>query len=369
MARIEFKDVTKRYGGDVVAVKGLDLTIQDKEFVVLLGPSGCGKSTTLNMIAGLEEITEGELWFDDQIVNALPPHRRDVAMVFQSYALYPHKSVYENIAFGLRMRSVSSSEIDRRVRDAAAKLEIGHLFNRRPSQLSGGQRQRVALGRAMVRQPAIFLMDEPLSNLDAALRISMRAEIKHLHNAMQTTFVYVTHDQAEALTLADRIVVMNNGLIQQIGTPDEIYERPRNTFVASFLGNPPINYLAGAIQTVNGSPAFRRGDMCIALPPSIAARLHRGGAQDVMLGIRPEDVSASGLRAGDPTLTGIVDSVLPVGSDRFLGLKVEGCDVFVRVDKQTHHREGESVTLGLIPERLHLFDKPSGASLLADGAL
>jgi multiple sugar transport system ATP-binding protein len=368
MARIEFKDVTKRYAGDVVAVKSLDLEIHDKEFVVLLGPSGCGKSTTLNMIAGLEEVTEGELWFDGQIVNALPPHRRDVAMVFQSYALYPHKSVYENIAFGLRMRNIPSGEIDRRVRDAAAKLEIGHLLKRRPSQLSGGQRQRVALGRAMVRQPAVFLMDEPLSNLDAALRISMRAEIKHLHTAMGTTFVYVTHDQAEALTLADRIVVMNEGVIQQIGTPDEIYEHPRNTFVASFLGNPPINYLAGAIETVDGGPAFRRGDMRVALPPRIAGRLAGRGGEDVMLGIRPEDVVAHGVRAGDPMLTGVVDSVLPVGSDRFLGLKVEGCDVFVRVDKQALHREGESVTLGLVPERLHLFDKTSGASLLAGGA-
>src|SRR4051812_2523622 len=266
MARIEFKSVTKRYAGDVLAVDDLHLEIRDKEFVVLLGPSGCGKSTTLNMIAGLEEVTEGELWFDGQIVNALPPHKRDVAMVFQSYALYPHKSVYDNIAFGLRMRKVAAGEIDRRVRDAAAKLDITRLLDRRPSQLSGGQRQRVALGRAMVRQPAVFLMDEPLSNLDAALRISMRAEIKHLHSAMQTTFVYVTHDQAEALTLADRIVVMNEGVIQQIGTPDEIYEQPRNKFVASFLGNPPINYLAGTILSENGGLLFRFGAQQFAMP-------------------------------------------------------------------------------------------------------
>jgi multiple sugar transport system ATP-binding protein len=255
MARIAFKSVTKRYAGDVIAVKALDLEIRDREFVVLLGPSGCGKSTTLNMIAGLEDITAGELWFDRQIVNALPPHKRDVAMVFQSYALYPHKSVYENIAFGLRMRRLDRAEIDRRVRDAAAKLEISHLLQRRPSQLSGGQRQRVALGRAMVRQPAVFLMDEPLSNLDAALRISMRAEIKHLHTAMQTTFVYVTHDQAEALTLADRIVVMKDGVIQQVGTPDEVYERPRNMFVAAFLGNPAINFLEGTIELGAGAAA------------------------------------------------------------------------------------------------------------------
>src|SRR5882757_7635145 len=283
MARIFFNAVTKRYG-DIVAVRDLNLEIHDKEFVVLLGPSGCGKTTTLNMIAGLEEITHGELWFDDQIVNALPPHRRDAAMVFQSYALYPHKSVYENIAFGLRMRKVPRDDIDQRVREAAVKLEITHLLDRRPSQLSGGQRQRVALGRAMVRQPAVFLMDEPLSNLDAALRISMRAEIKHLHSAMQTTFVYVTHDQAEALTLADRIVVMKDGVIQQIGTPDEVYERPRNMFVASFLGNPAINYLEGSIDRAGAVPIFRRGNLAITLPMKFAAPMSQQGDTDVVLG-------------------------------------------------------------------------------------
>jgi multiple sugar transport system ATP-binding protein len=367
MASISFRSVTKRYAGDVIAVSDLNLDIRDKEFVVLLGPSGCGKSTTLNMIAGLEEVTEGELRFDDEIVNALPPHRRDVAMVFQSYALYPHKTVYENIAFGLRMRNVNSAEIDRRVKEAAQKLSITPLMQRKPSQLSGGQRQRVALGRAMVRQPAVFLMDEPLSNLDAALRISMRAEIKHLHTAMQTTFVYVTHDQAEALTLADRIVVMNDGVIQQIGTPDEIYERPCNTFVASFLGNPPINYLPGTISDENGELSFRFGAQRFAMSPAVAARLGVSGEQQVTLGIRPEDVTARDVHPGLPSISGIVDSVLPVGSDRFLGLKVDGKDVFVRVDKQSRYREGESVTLGLVPERLHLFDA-SGISLLDGGA-
>ena len=272
MARIRFADVTKRYG-NVVAVSSLNLEIRDREFVVLLGPSGCGKSTTLSMIAGLEDITAGELWFDDEIVNARPPHSRDVAMVFQSYALYPHKSVYENIAFGLRMRKVSSAEVDRRVRDAAAKLAITHLLQRRPNQLSGGQRQRVALGRAMVRRPSVFLMDEPLSNLDAALRISMRAEIKHLHTQMQTTFVYVTHDQAEALTLADRIVVMNDGVVQQIGTPDEIYDRPVNMFVASFLGNPPINYLKGQLARSGEELRFHCGEVDLLLSGELTSRL------------------------------------------------------------------------------------------------
>jgi multiple sugar transport system ATP-binding protein len=304
------------------------------------------------------------LWFDDQIVNALPPHRRDVAMVFQSYALYPQKSVYENIAFGLRMRKVAGTEIDRRVRDAAAKLEITRLLDRRPGQLSGGQRQRVALGRAMVRQPAVFLMDEPLSNLDAALRISMRAEIKHLHSAMQTTFVYVTHDQAEALTLADRIVVMKDGVIQQIGTPDEVYEQPRNMFVASFLGNPAINYLEGSIDRGGAAPVFRRGNLSITLPPKLTARISRQSDGEVVLGLRPEDVSSAAEAPASSTLSGVVDSVLPVGSDRFIGLKVEGCDVYVRVAKEARHREGDGINLGVVTERLHLFDKSTGVTLL-----
>jgi multiple sugar transport system ATP-binding protein len=363
MARIRFDGVSKRYG-DVVAVRSINLEIRDKEFIVLLGPSGCGKSTTLNVIAGLEEASEGELWFDDEMVNRIPPHHRDVAMVFQSYALYPHKTVYENIAFGLRMRKIAPADLDHRVQDAAKKLEIANLLGRRPSQLSGGQRQRVALGRAMVRQPAVFLMDEPLSNLDAALRISMRAEIKHLHQEMRTTFVYVTHDQAEALTLADRIVVMREGLIQQVGTPDEVYDRPSNMFVASFLGNPPINYLEGTIEDEGCAPVFRRGSLRVGLP---TGKLRGGAAAPVVLGIRPEDVLRD-YPPGRPALTGVVDSVLPVGSDRFLGLKVEGCDVFVRVDKENDHTQGQHVSFGLLPERLHLFDKASGANLINGAA-
>ena len=363
MARIRFDGVSKRYG-DVVAVRSLNLDIRDREFVVLLGPSGCGKSTTLNVIAGLEEASEGELWFDNEVVNRIPPHHRDVAMVFQSYALYPHKTAYETIAFGLRMRGVAPTEVERRVQDAAKKLDITSLLGRRPSQLSGGQRQRVALGRAIVRQPAVFLMDEPLSNLDVALRISMRAEIKHLHQEMRTTFVYVTHDQAEALTLADRIVVMKEGQIQQVGTPDEVYDRPSNMFVASFLGNPPINYLEGAIEDEAGTPVFRYGSLRISLP---AGKLRGVTAAPVVLGIRPEDMLRDSA-PGWPVLTGVVDSVLPVGSDRFLGLKVEGCDVFVRVDKGTHHVLGQRVGFGLRPERLHLFDKASGASLIGGAA-
>jgi multiple sugar transport system ATP-binding protein len=364
MASITFKNVNKRYAGGALAVDNLNLSIQDKEFVVLLGPSGCGKSTTLNMIAGLEEVTEGELHFDKDLVNDMPPHRRDVAMVFQSYALYPHKSVYENIAFSLRMRSYKSDEIDLRVRDAAGRLEIAHLLSRRPSQLSGGQRQRVALGRAIVRQPAVFLMDEPLSNLDAALRISMRAEIKELHRTMETTFVYVTHDQAEALTLADRIVLMRDGVVQQVGTPDEIYEKPANTFVASFLGSPPINYLEGIIASEGGETRFRCGDLQLTFRASVAERLASAVGQPVKIGIRAEDVDVGSQPRSGTTLRGPVTSVLPVGSDQFLGMRVEGAEMFFRVGKDVRHKDGETIALAADVNRLHVFDAATGANLI-----
>ncbi len=363
MASISFRDVTKSYGG-VIAVDRLDLAIADKEFVVLLGPSGCGKSTTLSMIAGLEEVSDGELYFDDALVNYAPPHRRDVAMVFQSYALYPHKSVYENIAFSLRMRKVPSAEVDRLVRAAAQRLEIAHLLDRRPSQLSGGQRQRVALGRAMVRRPGVFLMDEPLSNLDAALRISMRAEIKELHRTMATTFVYVTHDQAEALTLADRIVVMQHGVVQQVGTPEQIYDKPANTFVASFLGSPPINYLEGVLTSAGGDLRFHNKDVDLALPPRAVERLAGSAGRTVRLGIRAEDVDEKPERRDGTILRGTVTSVLPVGSDQFLGMRVEGVEMFFRVGKGLRHAAGESITLGVDIDRLHLFDADTGANLI-----
>ena len=364
MARIKFESVSKRYPNGFMALENLNLDIQDKEFLVLLGPSGCGKSTTLNMIAGLEDVSEGDLYFDSAVMNTVPPHRRDVAMVFQSYALYPHKSVYENIAFGLRMRKHPQEEIDQRVRDAARRLEIEHLLERRPNQLSGGQRQRVALGRAMVRQPAVFLMDEPLSNLDAALRISMRAEIKQLHQAMQTTFVYVTHDQAEALTLADRIVVMREGVVQQIGSPDEIYEQPQNMFVASFLGNPPINFLDGQLEVNNGTLAFRRGELSLVIPPQLAQKLTTFIGREVTIGIRAEDVSEHGSPPSGQALGGRITSVLPVGSDNFLEIEVEGKQLFLRVGKEVHHTEGDNAVLLVNVHRLHIFDKQGGQSLI-----
>ncbi len=364
MATIRFDNVTKRFGG-VVAVNRLTLEISDKEFVVLLGPSGCGKTTTLNMIAGLEDPTEGEISFDGRIVNSLPPHRRDVAMVFQSYALYPHKTVYDNIGFGLRMRKYPPAEIDRRVREAAATLKITELLGRRPQQLSGGQRQRVALGRAMVRQPAAFLMDEPLSNLDAGLRVAMRAELKELHRRMQTTFVYVTHDQAEALTLADQIVVMNDGVVQQVGNAEEIYERPRNIFVASFLGNPRINLFAGTLAAEGDGVLFRGGWLATAFPPATAKRLLAHVGKAVILGIRPEDVEERAAAATE-TLRGRVSFVMPVGSDQLVGLRVEGEDVFFRVAKESRYVAGDDIVLAINVNRLHVFDKDTTRSLVWD---
>ena len=364
MARIKFEGVGKKYPNGFTALEKFNLDIGDKEFLVLLGPSGCGKSTTLNMIAGLEDVTDGNMFFDGVVMNTVPPHKRDVAMVFQSYALYPHKSVYENIAFGLKMRKFPKEEIDLRVRDAAHRLEIESLLDRRPDQLSGGQRQRVALGRAMVRKPQVFLMDEPLSNLDAVLRISMRAEIKQLHHAMQTTFVYVTHDQAEALTLADRIVVMKSGVVQQIGVPDEIYERPRNMFVASFLGNPPINLLEGQLQIRENRLGFERGALRIELLPDMVNKLTGQSGRDVILGLRAEDVvETQSIEAGS-SLAGRVASVLPVGSDRFLEMDLEGARLFLRLGKECRFREGDTAQLGINLNRLHLFDKASTQSIL-----
>ena len=364
MARIRFEAVSKQYPNGYVALKDLHLDIGDKEFLVLLGPSGCGKSTTLNMIAGLEDVSEGNLFFDNEVMNTVPPHQRDVAMVFQSYALYPNKSVYDNIAFGLKMRKHPKDEIDRRVRDAARRLEIEPLLERRPDQLSGGQRQRVALGRAMVRQPAVFLMDEPLSNLDATLRISMRAEIKQLHQAMQTTFVYVTHDQAEALTLADRIVVMRNGVVQQIGTPDTIYERPSNVFVASFLGNPAINLIEGQLAEDDGQLLFKRGALKLNLSPQMSQSLAGQAGRAVVLGLRAEDVAMDGGQSGADQLQGRILSVLPVGSDQFLEMEVEGAKLFFRVGKEGQHKVGDTTTLRVNLNRLHLFDQMDSQSLV-----
>ncbi len=352
MARIRLDGIVKRYGA-VTALEKLDLEIRDREFMVLLGPSGCGKTTTLNIIAGLEEASAGVLRFGELDVTDTPPHKREVAMVFQSYALYPQKSVFENIAFGLRLRKMASAEITTRVRAAAEQLEITHLLERRPHQLSGGQRQRVALGRAIVRQPSVFLMDEPLSNLDAALRVSMRVLIKKLHQQVATTIVYVTHDQAEAMTLADRVTVMRGGVVQQIDTPDGIYNRPRNRFVAGFLGSPQMNFISG--EVVADGRRFARGALRLTLD-----RAHPAGRK-LILGLRPEDVEPAAGRDAD--LVGTVALVSPLGSEQHVNLVVGDSELIVRLDKNLRVLVGDRLELAVMPSRLHLFDASSEASL------
>jgi multiple sugar transport system ATP-binding protein len=359
VAHIRFANIVKRFG-PVVAVERLNLDIRDKSFVVLLGPSGCGKTTILNMVAGLEDPTEGEISFDGEVVNFMPPHKRDVAMVFQSYALYPHKNVYENIAFGLRMRGYAQQGIDRRVRDAADALGITQLLDRRPHQLSGGQRQRVALGRAMVRQPAVFLMDEPLSNLDAGLRVTMRAELKELHQRMQTTFVYVTHDQAEALTLADCITVMRNGVVQQVDAPDGIYNRPINRFVAGFLGTPQMNFVEGEIADDATGPAFTRGALRLKLDAERTCGRH---GRKVVLGLRAEDVEIGAIRPGD--MSGQVVLVSPLGSEQHVSVQVGDIKLIVRAPKEARIAIGDQIGVVIEPRRLHLFDASTDESLAA----
>jgi multiple sugar transport system ATP-binding protein len=358
MARIVCKQLIKRYAA-VTVLDGLDLEIRDTEFLVLLGPSGCGKTTTLNLIAGLEELSGGEIWFDDRLMNDVPPHKREIAMVFQSYALYPQKTIFENIAFGLRLRRVPDAEVRRLVADAADRLEITHLLQRRPSELSGGQRQRVALGRAIVRQPRAFLMDEPLSNLDAALRLSMRTLIKRLHQSMGTTFVYVTHDQGEAMSLADRIVVMRDGAIQQIGTANEIYNKPCNIFVASFLGSPQINLIEGELKDGAGGARFSRGDLDIALDQ---LGLAGNGGRQVVLGVRPENLRLS--PAGN--LAAVVELVSPQGAEQYVNTRIGGVEIMLRLDNHQKVAAGDTLHLTVDPSLLHVFDRSTGASLGAD---
>ena len=357
MARIRCEGITKSYGS-AVAVSCLDLDIADREFMVFLGPSGCGKTTTLNIIAGLEQISEGDIWFDDRRVTLVPPHRREIAMVFQSYALYPQKTVLENIAFGLRLRGESSDQIASKVKAAAEQLEISHLLDRRPHQLSGGQRQRVALGRALVRQPTAFLMDEPLSNLDAALRVSMRTLIKKLHRSMGTTFIYVTHDQAEAMTLADRITVMRDGVVQQVDTPDGIYNRPVNRFVAGFLGSPQMNFIEGEIADDAGGLVFVRGAFRVKLD---AVRAGGQGGRKVVLGLRAEDVEVGAIRPGE--LSGQAVLVSPLGSEQHVNVQVGDVELIVRAPKEARIAPGDQIGIAVEPRRTHLFDAATDKKL------
>jgi multiple sugar transport system ATP-binding protein len=360
MARVVIRNLNKTFN-EVHAVKDVNLEIRDREFVVLVGPSGCGKTTTLRMVAGLESITSGEVLIGDTIVNELPPMDRDIAMVFQNYALYPHMSVYDNMAFGLKMRRFARAEIDRRVLEAADILGIANLLYRKPRQLSGGQRQRVALGRAIVRHPQVFLFDEPLSNLDAKLRVQMRVELKKIHDRVGTTAIYVTHDQVEAMTLGDRVMVMKDGLVQQVGEPLDLYNKPVNRFVAGFIGSPAMNFAAVNLTEQDGA-LFAVGDSIrLKLPPGRAKRLQSHIGQRVALGIRPEDLRiGSGNRADGLSFPAIVEVIERLGSQILLDVKVGAASMVAAVEPAVKAIVREQLHLAFDAERLHFFDDDSG---------
>jgi multiple sugar transport system ATP-binding protein len=369
MPSISMRRLRKTYPGhDVNAVHDIDLEIEDKEFIVLVGPSGCGKSTTLRMLAGLEDITAGELYIGDALVNDIAPKDRDIAMVFQNYALYPHMTVYKNMAFSLELRNGPRDEVARRVEETAKTLHIEHLLNRKPKALSGGQRQRVALGRAMVRDPAVFLLDEPLSNLDAKLRATMRLEITKLHKRLGTTFVYVTHDQVEAMTMGDRIVVMKDGRIQQTDTPQTLYDRPCNLFVASFIGSPQMNMLPVSLDTRNGDPVALFGDIVLPLPREItAAKSLPPGGRPYMLGIRPEhicdDQSPLMQAATTVLMRAVVALTEPLGPETQLSLTIGSDRLIARMPPRCRANRAEEISIGIDCTRLHLFDAETGLAI------
>ena len=364
MASVSLKNICKVYPGDIRAVNNFSMEIEDKEFIILVGPSGCGKSTTLRMIAGLEEITSGELYIGGALVNDVPPKDRDIAMVFQNYALYPHMSVYKNMAFALKLRKEPKAEIDSKVREAAAVLSIEHLLERKPKQLSGGERQRAALGRAMVRNPSVFLLDEPLSNLDAKLRTSMRSELIKLHRRLGTTFIYVTHDQVEAMTMGDRIVVMHNGFIQQIDTPQSLYDNPRNLYVAGFIGTPPMNFLEGVVEKSGGTFSFRINDSVLPLPYERAgcAKIAAYEGKTVILGVRPENLHIDpGLSGGGAVgvLNVKIDLVEQMGSEIYLYAASCESNLIAKVPPHTGVKACEEVKMFVDCNKIHLFDKES----------
>jgi multiple sugar transport system ATP-binding protein len=387
VAEITLDHVTKRFPDGTMAVDDANLDIQDGEFMILVGPSGCGKTTCLNMMAGLEDITEGELRIGGRVVNQLAPKDRDIAMVFQSYALYPHMTVRENMAFSLKLAHVDRAEIDRKVNQTAELLELTELLDRKPANLSGGQRQRVAMGRAIVRQPKAFLMDEPLSNLDAKLRVQMRTTVARLQNQLHTTTVYVTHDQTEAMTLGDRVAVMRSGVIQQVATPDELYERPRNLFVAGFIGSPAMNFLPGTLE--DGRLRTALGD--VTLPDEVRTKVQRAGAgRDLIVGIRPEHFEDAALldgrRAEGLTFSAVVDVLESLGADKYAYFHLAGPrataqeleelaadagtgdapgsdQVVARLDPASRAREGQPLQLWFDPGKLHLFNPDNGAHL------
>ncbi|MBR1764900.1 MAG: sn-glycerol-3-phosphate ABC transporter ATP-binding protein UgpC [Ruminococcus sp.] len=379
MASVSLREIYKKYAGGVIAVSDFNIEIKDKEFIILVGPSGCGKSTTLRMIAGLEEISEGELYIGDRLVNDIAPKDRDIAMVFQNYALYPHMTVFENMAFGLKLRKVPKDEIARKVEEAARILDIAHLLDRKPKALSGGQRQRVALGRAIVREPQVFLLDEPLSNLDAKLRAQMRTEISKLHKKLGTTFIYVTHDQTEAMTMGDRIVVMKDGYIQQIDTPTNLYNSPVNQFVAGFIGSPQMNFIDAKLLKANGKYIVEFGSedtktskgvkYTVEVPDSKVDEelLEPLVDQEVVLGVRPESLHDEEMFISSAT-TGVVNATVEVtemmGAETYLYLTCEGIPLTARVSPRSTARPQDEIKIAIDPNRIHLFDKDTEKTVI-----
>lgn len=368
MAGVTLEHITKRFG-DLVTVKDLNLDIKDQEFLVLVGPSGCGKSTTLRMIAGLEDISSGNLLIGGRRVNDVAPKDRDIAMVFQSYALYPHMSVYDNMAFGLKLRHTPKEQIKKRVQEAAQMLEIGHLLDRKPKALSGGQRQRVALGRAIVREPKVFLMDEPLSNLDAKLRVQTRTQISKLHQRLQTTVIYVTHDQTEAMTMADRIVVLKDGILQQEpSAPQELYDHPDNMFVAGFIGSPPMNFFDATVGGSAENLTLDAGSFKVTVPPTLARDVAAYIGKEVVFGIRPEHISDARYTpahindANKATVN--VEVVEPMGSEVYIYLSSGTQSFQARVDSRTRVRPNDQIEVVFDTEHLHVFDKQTQVSIL-----
>ncbi len=363
MADVTLRKVIKRYD-DVEAVRGIDLDIADHEFVVLVGPSGCGKSTTLRMIAGLEDITDGDIMIGGDVVNDVPPKDRDIAMVFQNYALYPHMTVAENMSFGLRLKRYPKAEIKTRIDEAARMLDIVELVDRKPKQLSGGQRQRVAMGRAIVRNPKVFLFDEPLSNLDAKLRVQMRIEIKKVHQKVRTTTVYVTHDQVEAMTLADRVVVMNHGRIEQIGTPNELYHKPATLFVAGFIGSPAMNFMPCRLEDVAGKLHVRLTDgIAFPLPPARAARYQSVARNEkLLLGLRPEHITEAKAHPepGVEAFDAVLDVTEPMGMETLIYLELEGVEICGRVNPNAGARDGGPLRLAVDLNNMHLLNEVTG---------
>ena len=362
MAGLELKNIVKKFPNGVVAVRDFNLNVADQEFIIFVGPSGCGKTTTLRMIAGLEEITEGELYIGEKLMNDVAPKDRDIAMVFQNYALYPHMSVYDNMAFGLKLRKTPKAEIERRVREAAGILDIEHLLDRKPKALSGGQRQRVAMGRAIVREPKVFLMDEPLSNLDAKLRVQMRTEITKLHQRLKTTFVYVTHDQTEAMTLGTRIVVMKDGVAMQIDSPVNLYNKPQNLFVAGFIGSPQMNLVEVQAEQRGTDMYLLFGEYPVKLPEAKANALREGGydGKTVIMGIRPEDLHDEDVfiaSSPDTVIETEVEVTELLGAEVYLYLLCAGQPMTARVNPRCTARAGDIIKVAMDAQRIHVFDK------------